>query len=141
MAGVTWVALAFGFHLKYALPIALLTGVLEVIPYVGPVVAAAIAASVAISQGGGQMAIGIVVFYTIARQVEDQIVMPQIVGRAVHLHPVATLFAVVCGGAVAGVLGMVLAVPTAAALAVILEDVAPHQKGAAKQSPASESPG
>lgn len=125
MATVTWVALAFGFHLKYALAIALLTGVLEVIPYVGPVAAAAIAASVAVSQGGGQMAIGVIVFYTIARQVEDQIVMPLVVGRAVHLHPVVTLFAVVCGGAVGGVLGMLLAVPTAAALAVILDDLLP----------------
>lgn len=140
MAGVTWLALAFGFHLKYALPIALLTGVLEVIPYVGPVAAAAIAASVAVSQDGGQMAIGVVVFYTIARQVEDQIVMPLVVGRAVHLHPVATLFAVVCGGAIAGVLGMVLAVPTAAALAVILDDVVPNSQTQSKQEQATGSP-
>jgi predicted PurR-regulated permease PerM len=71
------------------------------------------------------MAVGLIVFYTIARQVEDQVAMPLIVGRAVHLHPVATLFAALCGGAIAGVLGMILAVPVAAALAVILDDVWP----------------
>jgi predicted PurR-regulated permease PerM len=125
MATVTWVVLSMVFHLRYAFPIALATGFLEVIPLVGPAVAAAVAASVGLTQGGPQMALGIVVFYTVARQVEDQVVMPLIVGRAVHLHPIATVLAVRCGGAVAGVLGMILAVPAAATLAVILDEVWP----------------
>ena len=73
------------------------------------------------------MAVGIIVFYTVARQVEDQVVMPQIVGRAVHLHPVATVLAVLCG-AIAGVLGMILAVPAAATLSVILDEVWPDKQ-------------
>jgi predicted PurR-regulated permease PerM len=128
MATVTWVVLSMGFHLRYAIPIALATGLLEVIPLVGPVVAAVVAASVGLTQGGPQMALGIVVFYTVARQVEDQVVMPLIVGRAVHLHPIATVLAVLCGGAIAGVLGMILAVPAAATLAVIMEEVWPEVK-------------
>ncbi len=128
MAIVTWVVLSAVFHLRYAFPIALATGLLEVIPLVGPVVAAAVAASVALTQGGPQMALGMVVFYTVARQVEDQVVMPQVVGRAVHLHPIATVLAVLCGGAIAGVLGMILAVPAAAALSVILDEVWPDKQ-------------
>lgn len=125
MAGVTWVALSLVFHLRFALPIGLATGLLEIIPLVGPVIAATVAASVGLTQGGPELAIGIVVFYTIARQVEDQLVMPLVVGRAVHLHPVATVLAVLCGGALAGVLGMILAVPVAATLAVLMDEVWP----------------
>jgi predicted PurR-regulated permease PerM len=99
---------------------------LEVIPLVGPVVAATMAASVALTQGGPQFALGVVIFYTIARQAEDQIVMPLVVGRAVHLHPVATVLAVLCGGALAGILGMVLAVPAAATIAVLVDEVWPE---------------
>jgi predicted PurR-regulated permease PerM len=128
MASVTWVVLSMGFHLRYAFPIALATGFLEVIPLVGPVVAAAAAASVGLTQGGPPMALGILVFYTVARQVEDQVVMPLIVGRAVHLHPVVTVLAVLCGGSIAGVLGMILAAPAAAALAVILDEVWPDKQ-------------
>ena len=75
------------------------------------------------SQGGGQLALWIVVFYTVARHVEDYLVVPNVVGRAVHLHPIITLFAVLAGGALAGVLGMVLAVPTAAALVAVWDVV------------------
>jgi predicted PurR-regulated permease PerM len=128
MGGVTWIVLSWGFHLRFATPIALATGFLEIIPLVGPVIAAAIAATVGFTQGGVQMVIALVVFYTVARQVEDQIVMPLVVGRAVHLHPVATVFAALCGGVLAGVLGMILAVPTMAALAVILDEVWPADK-------------
>lgn len=122
MTTVTWIFLALIFHLRFALPIAIATGFLEIIPLVGPVIAASIAALVAFSQGGGQFALGIIIFYTIARHVEDYLVVPNVVGRAVHLHPIVTIFAVLAGGALAGVLGMVLAVPAAAAL-VVLWDV------------------
>ncbi len=128
MAAVTWVMLSMVFHLRYAFPIALATGLLEVIPLVGPVVAAVVAASVALAQGGPQMALGIVVFYTIARQVEDQVIMPQVVGRAVHLHPIATVLAVLCGGVIAGVLGMILAVPAAATVSVVLDEIWPDKQ-------------
>lgn len=123
MAAVTYIFLAFVFHLHFALAISIATGFLEVIPLVGPAIAATLAAVVGFSQGGGQLALWIVVFYTVARHVEDYLVVPNVVGRAVHLHPIITLFAVLAGGALAGVLGMVLAVPTAAALVAVWDVV------------------
>lgn len=119
MAVATWLILNFAFHLRFALPIAVATGLLEIVPLAGPAVAATIAAIVAFSQGGGQFALVVIVFYTIARHVEDYLVVPNVVGRAVHLHPVVSIFAVLAGGAVAGILGTILAVPTAAALVVL----------------------
>jgi predicted PurR-regulated permease PerM len=121
MSVITYLALRFLFGLHYALPIAIATGFLEVLPFIGPAAAAALAAGVALAQGGPTMAIGILVLYLILREAEDQLVMPFVVGRAVDLHPLVPIFAVLAGGAIAGVLGVLLAVPTAAAIKVILD--------------------
>ncbi|MEA2640491.1 MAG: hypothetical protein QOF51_1885 [Chloroflexota bacterium] len=123
MSVVTYLVLTFGFHLRFAVLIAVLTGVLEVIPLLGPVLAASIASVIALTQGGPGMMIAIIVTYTVLRQLEDQLVMPIVVGRAVHLHPLITIFAVLTGATTAGVLGAVLAVPIAAAIRVTIDYV------------------
>ncbi len=141
MAVATWLILTFVFHLRFALPIAVATGLLEIVPLAGPAVAAAVAAIVAFSQGGGQFALLVIVFYTIARHVEDYLVVPNVVGRAVHLHPVVSIFAVLAGGAIGGILGTILAVPTAAALVVLWNVLKADAEGAPQQpasSPASQ---
>lgn len=140
MAAMTYVFLALVFHLRFALAISIATGFLEVIPLVGPAIAAALAAVVGFSQGGGQLALWIVAFYTVARQVEDYVVVPNVVGRAVHLHPLVTLFAVLAGSALAGVLGMVLAVPAAAAL-VAIWDVLRSERAEAPAGHHAQKPG
>jgi predicted PurR-regulated permease PerM len=101
--------------------VAILTGILEIIPVVGPITAGAIAATIGFSQGGASQAAAIAIVYFVLRQVEDQLVMPIVVGRAVHIHPLVTIFAVLVGEKIAGVLGMILAVPIAATLKVILD--------------------
>jgi predicted PurR-regulated permease PerM len=130
MSAVTWVFLSFVFRLRFALPLALATGLLEIVPLAGPAFAAAAAALVAFSQGGGQFALIIIVFYTLARYLEDYLVVPNVVGRAVHLHPVVSIFAVLAGGSIAGILGTIVAVPVAAALVAIwdvVKDTARHE--------------
>ena len=123
MTVATWLVLSLVFHLRYALPLAIATGLLEIVPLAGPAIAAGAAAIVAFSQGGGQFALVIIIFYTIARHLEDYLVVPNVVGRAVHLHPVVSIFAVLAGGALAGILGTILAVPAAAALVAIWDVV------------------
>lgn len=132
MSVVTYTVLRLLFGLPYAIAIAIATGFLEIIPLLGPLIAGGIATSVALAHGGPGMAVGVAVAYLVLRQIEDQVVMPLVVGRAVHLHPVATLFAVLAGGAIAGVLGMLLAVPAAAAIKVLLDYLYP--------APADDSP-
>ena len=129
MATVTYICLTAIFHLHYSLPIAVASGFLEIIPFLGPVVAASIAGAVGFSQGGLQTVAGIVVLYFVLRQVEDQLVMPIVVGRTVHLHPLVTIGAVVVGESVAGVLGMLLAVPVSAAAKVVLDHLFPAPGG------------
>jgi len=121
MSFVTFVVLEWGFHLPYALWIAIVTGILEVIPLIGPIAAGIIAASVGFAHGGPNEAASIAIVYVVLRQVEDQLVMPNVVGRAVHVHPLVTIFAVLTGEKLAGILGMILAVPVAAGIKVVLD--------------------
>ena len=121
MSLVTFLILEWVFHLPYALWMGILTGVLEVIPLIGPLTAGAIACTIGFSQGGASEAAGLAITYFVLRQVEDQLVMPLVVGRAVHVHPLVTIFAVLTGEKIGGVLGMILAVPIAAAIKVVLD--------------------
>ncbi|HET6315131.1 MAG TPA: AI-2E family transporter [Chloroflexota bacterium] len=128
MSTVTFLVLEWVFHLPYALWIGIVTGILEIIPLIGPFTAGAIACIVGFEQGGGREAAAIAVAYFILRQAEDQLVMPLVVGRAVHVHPLVTIFAVLTGEKIAGVLGMILAVPIAAAIKVVLDYAYPPQE-------------
>ena len=123
VAAVTYLVLGPVLHLPYALAIAVITGVLEIIPLVGPLAATVVAGTDAFARGGPSLAAIVVVFYFVLRQIEDQVVMPVVIGRAVHLHPVVTIFAVLVGLHVYGVLGGLLGVPVAAALNVVYREL------------------
>ena len=132
VAAVVYLALGPILHLPYALGIAIVTGVLEIIPLIGPLIATAIAGIDAFARGGPELAAVVVVLYFVIRQVEDQVVMPIVIGRAVHLHPVVTIFAVLVGLNVYGVLGGLLGVPVAAAVNVIFRELYPAAEHAAE---------
>ncbi len=121
MSSVTWIGLAMIFHLPYSLPIAIATGFLEIIPFLGPVLAASIASVVALSHGGTNLALAVALFYLVLRQLEDQLVMPAVIGRAVEIYPAVAIFAVLAGGALGGVLGALLGIPVAAAVKVAFD--------------------
>jgi predicted PurR-regulated permease PerM len=123
VAAVLYVVLGPLLHVPYALALAMLSGVLEIIPLVGPVIAAALAGTVTFARHGTDTTIVVLAVYLVVRQVEDQVVMPLVIGRAVHLHPVVTIFAVLVGLATWGILGGLLAVPVAAALNVTLHEL------------------
>ncbi|MHB9092535.1 MAG: AI-2E family transporter, partial [Chloroflexota bacterium] len=83
MSAATWLGLALLFRQPYALVVGIATGFLEIIPFVGPVTAGAIATVVALTHGGVGHAVAVVIFYTLLRQLEDNLVAPQVLGRAV----------------------------------------------------------
>jgi predicted PurR-regulated permease PerM len=140
VAAVTYVALGPFLHLPYALAIGVLTGILEVIPLVGPLAATAIAGTDAFAHGGPGLAALVVALYFVLRQVEDQVVMPVVIGRAVHLHPVVTILAVLVGLSTYGVLGGLLGVPVAAALNVIYRELYPHVRPQSSSEPSPAGP-
>jgi predicted PurR-regulated permease PerM len=135
MSTLTFVVLEWFFKLPYALWIGILTGFLEVIPLIGPITATIVACTIGFEQGGPTEAAALAVTYLILRQAEDQLVMPIVVGRAVHVHPLVTIFAVLTGEKIAGVLGMILAVPMAAAVKVVLDYAYPPRDHEVVESP------
>ena len=125
-------------HIPFALLLGIVSGFLEIVPLVGPLLAAALAGTVAFSTRGTDTTIVVLVVYLVVRQVEDQVVMPLVIGRAVHLHPVVTIFAVLVGLSAWGVLGGLLAVPVAAALNVTLHELFPEETSTERSAPDRE---
>ena len=114
------------FGVPFSLLLGLMTGVLEVIPIIGPITAGAIACLVALGNpnpfGWSQLlyVAAIAVMYTVLRHAEDYFVIPLVIGRIVRLHPALVIFALLSGGAVFGLIGIILAVPVAATLRLVL---------------------
>jgi predicted PurR-regulated permease PerM len=138
VAAVAYIGLGPVAHLPYALALAVMTGILEIIPLIGPLIATAIVAVDAFARGGAGLAAAVIVFYFVLRQVEDQVVMPVVIGRAVHLHPIVTIFAVLVGLSLYGVLGGLLGVPVAAAINVVFRELYPAPYVQTKPDPAFE---
>jgi predicted PurR-regulated permease PerM len=85
--------------------------------------------------------VAVLAFYTVLRQIEDQVIMPIVIGRAVHLHPVVTIFAVLVGLSTFGILGGLLAVPTAAAVNVALHEFYADELGPLEDEHTGEASG
>jgi predicted PurR-regulated permease PerM len=126
MAVLTYIPLSI-MGVQYALILAIATGFLEIIPFVGPWTAAGSAATVALLQAsnnfgwpGWVLALVVIATYTILRQAEDHLIIPNLVGHIVKLHPVIVIFAIIAGGALAGALGLLIAIPTAATVKIVL---------------------
>jgi len=125
MSTVTFVGLSI-LQVPFALLLAVMTGVLEVIPIVGPITAGAIACLVALGHpapwGLSQIwyVAVVAVMYTILRHSEDYFVIPLVIGRIVKLHPAVVIFSLLTGGALYGLLGVLIAVPVAATLRLVL---------------------
>lgn len=98
----------------FTLVLALIAGVLEWFPIIGPIVAAipAILIGITISPAA---AIAAVILYTAIQQLENNLLVPKILGDAVELHPAVLIVALVVGGALFGIGGAILAAPVVAA--------------------------
>lgn len=114
----------WGLGIRYALALALLAGFLELIPVLGPIIAAIPAILVGLTES---LVLGLLVLllYVVIQQVENHILVPVIMQRALGLNPLVTVIAVLVGAKLAGFLGVLLAVPIATILAVFLGDLIP----------------
>ncbi len=106
----------------YALILAILGGLLEIIPYLGPIISAvpAVIIGFLISPLTGLL---VLAAYIIIQQIENHVIVPQIMKKAIGLNPVAVILALLVGVKFAGVLGAILAVPVATAIGVFLGDL------------------
>ena len=110
--------MAIGFnllHVPFAWALAVLCGLLGVIPIVGGIVGGAIATLVALTVSPQLAGLTLVVVLIVEQSV-DSIIAPIVMGESVRLHPLAILFSLAIGGAIAGLFGMIVAIPAAAAI-------------------------
>src|SRR5690348_844604 len=114
-----------------ALLLAVLAGIGEAIPIIGPFVTAVPAVIVALTQSP-LTALLTIIAYLVIQQLESNILAPNIMGKAVKLHPLAVVFALLVGGSLLGIIGAIVSVPLTAALSVILDEIrASRQRHAA----------
>ncbi len=121
-------------HLKYFVALALLAGLLNIIPIVGPVVAVTLASIVALVDSPAKL-IGVLLFFLLYQQLETGFITPRVMKFSVDLPPLAVIISLMLGGALAGVLGALVAVPTAALCAVLIDEylVKKDRAGAASE--------
>ncbi len=112
--------------IRYAPVLGLLAGLLEVVPNIGPIIAAVPAVLLALFQettpfgmSNFWYAVLVTGMYVVIQQLENNFIVPRIMGRSLNLHPVLVLVGVVFGGSLGGILGILLAAPTLATLRVI----------------------
>ncbi len=115
---------------RYALTLAIMVGVLELVPFVGPYLAIAISCSVAFFQEHGPklsfgmdgltLAIIVGVALFVLRQIEDYLIIPTVIGRIVELPALLVIFTIVVAAALLGPLGLLLGVPLVAVLKIII---------------------
>jgi len=120
-AAVAYLGLGLILGLHHALILALLTGLLEIVPLVGPLAAAVMAGLVAVQQAASPWDIWAYVGYASALRLSiDQVVGPIVLGNAARVHPIVVIFGFLAGGALFGIVGMILAVPVALLVKVTL---------------------
>jgi predicted PurR-regulated permease PerM len=115
-------AVVFGLMgLKYFYALAVITGLLNIVPIIGPVIALSLAGVVALVDSPLKM-LGVVGFFIIYQQLETAFLTPRIMKHTVDLPALAVIIALSLGGAIAGMVGALVAVPTAAMCAVLIDE-------------------
>jgi predicted PurR-regulated permease PerM len=99
---------------RFAIFLAVVAGVFELLPIIGPILSAVPAILLALT-AGVQPAVAALLLYVIIQQVENNVLVPKIQGDAVELHPTVVMLALIVGGEIGGLLGAILALPIAAA--------------------------
>lgn len=107
----------------YALLLAVVAALFDLIPIFGSLIAGVVGVIVAFSVGGAPLALIVAGLYFIVNQFEAHLIYPLVVNKVVGIPPLLVILALIAGGSLAGFLGVLLAVPVAAALREFLDDV------------------
>jgi len=109
-----------------ALILGIIAGVLEIIPNIGPAISAIPAVLIAYFQGStylplsnGWFALLVIGLYVVIQQLENNILVPRIIGRSLNLHPLVVIVGAIAGANLAGILGIFLAAPILASLRIV----------------------
>lgn len=105
--------------LPFWLLIGIVAGLLNLVPFVGPFVGGALAALVALFNGSVSQALWAIGIFTAIQQFDNHVVTPMVQRTRVNLSPLVIVLALIAGGSLAGLLGVVLAVPVVAAIRIV----------------------
>ena len=122
---MTYIGLSL-LRVEYALPLAIIAGLLEAVPVVGPIVSSVPAILVALVTNPISV-IGVIALYVVVQQLENNILVPEIMQAAVGLSPLLVILALLIGASLFGVIGAILAVPSLAISQVIVSDIIEHR--------------
>jgi predicted PurR-regulated permease PerM len=123
IAGVGTFLWLIAFGVPYPVLLALAVALLDLIPVIGSTVGGILVSLLALTVSL-TVAVATVVFYVVYRLAEDYLIVPKIIGRTVQVPGTATLLAVLVGGAALGLVGALIAIPVAAAVGILLREVA-----------------
>ena len=104
------------------MPLALVAGVLEMVPIIGPIISAIPAVLVALTISPG-LALTVAALYFIIQQLENNLIVPSVMQKAVGIPPLVTLLALMVGGRLGGTVGIILAVPILLAVETVLREL------------------
>ncbi len=105
---------------NFAIVLGIVAGAFNIIPYLGPILGAIPAVIIVLIKSPLQ-ALGVAVLFLVIQHIESGFISPRIMADKVGLHPVTVIFAVLAGGQLGGIIGMILAVPIAGIVKVILK--------------------
>lgn len=109
-------------HVEFALPLAIIAALLEIVPMIGPIVSAVPSVLMALAVSP-VLALSVTVLYVIVQQVESNVFVPLVMKRSVGLSPLVTILALMVGARLGGIGGAVVAVPSVLVLQVILASI------------------
>jgi len=118
---MSYVGLKF-LDLEFALPLALIAGLLEIIPNIGPTVSMIPAIIVGFASSP-VMGLAVVALYFLIQQLENNLIVPKVLQKAIGLHPLITIIALMTGLKLGGVVGSLLAIPAILFIKVIIEQL------------------
>ncbi len=116
-------------HVRYFVLIGVLMGLFNIIPIAGGIITIVLAAGVAATDSWSKMA-AVLIFYAIYVQIENAFLTPRIMRSRVNLMGLSVIIALLAGSAMAGVVGALVAIPTAALIAVIMDEYVVQQDAA-----------
>jgi predicted PurR-regulated permease PerM len=122
IAGVsTYIVLSI-LGVPFRAPLALVAGLFSLIPLIGATIAAVLIGVVTLFENFPTATIIWAVWAIVYQQIENHLIQPQIQKRTVHVHPFITVVAVLCGATLLGVLGALVAIPSAASIQILLRE-------------------
>ena len=107
---------------QYAVALAFVVALLDVIPMIGATLGAVIVSAIAFATDW-KIGIACVIFYIVYQQVENYVIYPRVMSKSVELPGAATVIAALIGAALFGVVGALLAIPTAASILLLVREV------------------